>query len=132
VDQELGVYDSPDQRKIIEQHLAALDGPLASERIVDVLEAMESSGSGRPPRSPFRHANGWILTHMRAVEKNFRAWIPGDKNNLGYQAQRFPGLSLEDVRTRVATFGGLLDRFADLSVDQLSRNIFQIRAGSAS
>jgi surface carbohydrate biosynthesis protein len=132
MDRELGVYDSPDQREIIEQNLAALDGPLASDRIVDVLEAMESSGSSRPPRSAFRHAHGWIQTHTRTVEKSFRTWIPGDKNNLGYQAQRFPGLSLEEVRTRVATFGELLGRFADLSVDQLSRNIFQIRAGSAS
>lgn len=132
VDKDLGVYQSPDQRKVIEQHLAALDGPFASDRIVDVLEAMESSGSHGIPRNVFRHALGWIQTETRTAEKNVRMWIPGDKNNRGYQAQRFPGLSPEEVRSRVASFRRLLGRFADLSVEQLSRDIFRISAGSAS
>jgi surface carbohydrate biosynthesis protein len=125
-DGELGACDSPGQRKLIDRHIAALDGPLASDRIVDALGAVESSGA-RPPRpGAFRHARGWLDARFRALEKNVRSWIPGDKNNRGYQEQRFPGLSLDEVRERVDRFGGLLGRFAKLRIEQHSRNIYRI------
>jgi hypothetical protein len=67
-----------------------------------------------------------MYAHLRTLDKNRRSLIPGDKNNPVYQDQRFPGLSLDEARVRVARFGALLGRFGALRIDQYSRNSFEI------
>ena len=126
LDGKLGPYESTRQREVVEYHIAALDGPLASDRIVDVLEALEASGKRPDARGPVRYAKAWMYAHLRALDKNRRSRIPGDKNNPVYQNQRFPGLSLGEARARVARFGALLGRFEALRINQHSRNSFQI------
>jgi len=126
LDGKLGPYESQRQREIVEHHIAALDGPLASDRIVDALEALEASGKRPDARGPARYAGAWMYAHLRTLDKNRRSLIPGDKNNPVYQDQRFPGLSLDEARARIARFGALLGRFEALRIDQYSRNCFEI------
>jgi len=120
----LGVCDGPDQRKLVAQHIASLSGPLASERIVQALE--------RPRKVPrvgtVDQLTGWTASQLRRVEKFVRSRIPGDKNDPGYQEQRYPSVSLDAVRERVGRFGQLLGRFQELSVSRVSERIFRIDA----
>ena len=74
--------------------------------------------------------NGWAQSQFRRVEKYVRSRIPGDKNGPGYQEQRFPGVSITEVRERVTRFGRLLDRFQGVSVTRVSEHIFRLDADS--
>ena len=122
----LDVHDGPDQQKLIAQYIASLDGPLACDRIVEALEGPRPV----PEARAFGRMNGWAQSQFRRVEKYVRSRIPGDKNGPGYQEQRFPGVSITEVRERVTRFGRLLDRFQGVSVTRVSEHIFRLDADS--
>jgi len=123
-----GVREGAEQRALVRYHIAAMDGPLASDRIVDALEGIERGGA-RPARpGAARFARAWLHANLRRAEKFARSMIPGDKNNPAYQEQRFPRLSIESVRERAARFAELLGRFENLEIVERHPNIFEVRS----
>jgi len=58
-----------------------------------------------------------------------RAKIPGNRNSADYQRHRFPGVTLEGLRERAARLANLLDRFAEVRIQQRTEDIFEIRTG---
>jgi len=124
-----GVREGSEQRALIDHHIAAMDGPLASDRIVDALESVERGGV-RPVRVGWsRYARAWSHANLRRAEKFVRSQIPADKNNAAYQEQRFPRLPLKVVRARADRLAALLGRFEKLEVAERYSNIFEIRPG---
>jgi hypothetical protein len=123
---ELGPCDTPEHWQCVRHHIAALDGPLASERIVDVLEDMEGQPSGVVQPGRLRYARGWMRAHLRARSKRANANKPGHKNNADYERKRFPGITLAEVRDRLNRLGKQLGRFESLQVEEIEDNIFRI------
>ena len=123
---ELGPLDYFARRKILDPHIAALDGPLAAERIVQVLEA-EGYGKRQPPASSMKdHIQGRVQNNFRTMVKRVNMRRPGHRNNLAYHAHRFPDISAEEIEKKVARLGKLLNRFETIKVIQLSKHIFRI------
>jgi surface carbohydrate biosynthesis protein len=123
---ERKINDFPSRRQRIEQHIAALEGPLAAERMVDVLE-QAGYASRLPPRpSPGRYLEGWVHTKARNCVKAINMRRSGHRNSIEYHAHRFPDIALEDLRGKVERLGRQLDRFEEIRVRQLSRHIFGI------
>jgi hypothetical protein len=123
---ELGPLDYADRRKILDQHIAALDGPFAAERIVRVLEA-EGYNKRQPPGAPISdYVQGWSHNNLRTMVKRINMRRPGHRNNLAYHAHRFPDISVEQVMKRVKRMGKLLNRFETIKLAQISKHIFRI------
>lgn len=123
---ELGPLDYADRRKILDQHIAALDGPLAAERIVRVLEA-EGYNKRQPPAAPISDCvQGWGHNNLRTMVKRINMRRPGHRNNLAYHAHRFPDISMEEIMRRVKRMGKLLNRFGTIKVTQMTKHIFRI------
>jgi hypothetical protein len=123
---ELGTAASEEREALIKYYLAAQDGPLACERIVDILE---ESGYGRskPPAKPLRtYAQGWILATLKAMATKLNMRRPGP-NRLAYHNHRFPQISVAEIDQRIARFGKLLNRFGTIHVEQHSKHLFWIR-----
>lgn len=125
LDGRLGASDDPDQWRHLANHIASIDGSLASERIVDVLERMASAGAFSPPAAPTR-LGGWLQAQARAGQKRINSYRPGHKNNATYQRHRFPGVTLEEVRERVVRLRKSLGRFDSVRIGALSRNLFRV------
>jgi surface carbohydrate biosynthesis protein len=123
---ELGPNDHPDRQRTLERHIAALDGPLASERMVDVLE--EVGYGDRPPRSSTlpRQLRGQVRNRVRTAWKRSKMRKRQNRNSQDYHDHRYPELSLDDVRGRVVRLGEQLGRFEGLRVQQLSHDLLQI------
>lgn len=122
---EVGALDPGKRRALLDPHLAALDGPLAADRMVDVLVAAGYL-DGPPPAAPLlSHARGWLRNEARAVKKRINMRRPGHRNNIVYHAHRFPDISVAEVRDRVARFGRLLNRFADVRVERHGAHTFR-------
>lgn len=124
---ERDVREGSEQRALINHHIAAIDGPLASDRIVDALESIELGRERPARRGRTRYARAWSHANLRRAEKFVRSLIPADKNNTAYQEQRFPKLPLDTVRARADRFAKVLGRFEKLEVAELHSNIFEIR-----
>lgn len=123
---ELGTAAGEEREALIKYYLAAQDGPLACERIVDILE---ESGYGRskPPAKPLgTYAQGWMLATLKAMATKLNMRRPGP-NRLAYHDHRFPQISVAEIEQRVARFGKLLNRFGTIRVEQHSKHLFWIR-----
>ena len=123
---ETGAAGGMERKALIDHYLAAQEGPLACERMVEVLIA---SGYDRqaPSASPMlMRAAGWVKCNIRAIraQTNMRRSGPNRKK---YQAHRFPELALADIERRIERFGKLLNRFDNIKVSLHSRHIFNIR-----
>ena len=119
--------ETEDRLERAHRHLASLEGPLASDRIVDVLADRYPPGARLERPQPLRFAAAWLHSEARALFKRARARIPGNRNSADYQRHRFPGVTLESLRERAARLAGLLNRFDELRIRQLAEDTFEIR-----
>jgi surface carbohydrate biosynthesis protein len=123
---ELGALTYKERRKTLDQHIAALDGTLAAERMVDALEAGEYDCK-RPKATPLgEFAKGWVHNTLRTGVKQINMRRPGHRNNLTLHAHRFPDISTNEIVERIARMGALLNRFETIKVTQMSKHIFRI------
>ena len=123
---EKRINEFPSRRQQIERHVAALDGPLAAERLVDVLE-QSGYASRLPPRpNASQYFRGWVHANARAVVKTINTRRPGHRNSIAYHAHRFPDVSVAELSRKVERLGRQLGRFAKVRVRRHSRHIFKI------
>jgi hypothetical protein len=108
-------------------YLSAQDGPLACVRIVDVLERIVAAHPEllRPALKNVLH--GRYLATKRRIKKLLKSYLPKSKYRSEFQQYRYPVVSLEEMRKRVARFQNLLGQSGKLEVEQLSEFIFRIR-----
>ncbi len=124
---QLGALEYRVRRKIMDRHIAALDGALAADRMVDALEAGEYH-QRRPDATPFgKYAQGWVHNTLRTAVKQVNMRRPGHRNNLAFHAHRFPDISVSQIMERIERMGALLGRFGSIGVEPHSKHIFTIR-----
>jgi surface carbohydrate biosynthesis protein len=122
---ELGVAGGEARRAVIDRYLAGREGPLACERIVSVLEQMVDGPSGKGIGVADR-IHGWALCTGRTLIKRFNAYLPGSHNRPAFQRHRYPGVSPEAIRDRVARFQKILKRGARIEVEAMGGQFFRI------
>jgi surface carbohydrate biosynthesis protein len=121
----LGPLDGRERARIFERHLTALDGPLAADRIVDVLEARYVTA--RPPRPPLgTYVPAWIGGNVRTTGKLINRLRPNHRSGAAFHAHRFPALTVSDLETRIERFGRLLGRFDGVRATRLAPHVFRI------
>jgi surface carbohydrate biosynthesis protein len=115
-----------ERKALIDHHLAATEGPLACERIIDVLEKITQRRSKmlKPPLSD--RFGGWWVANGRRLIKQAKAYLPGPHNRPEFQRHRYPGIQLEELHDRLRRFQKLLGSEEELRVKQLYTHIFQI------
>jgi surface carbohydrate biosynthesis protein len=124
---ELGPADGDERKQLIEHYLAAQDGPLACERIVDVLKDIVKGQTKLPKPGMAARISGRSLWAVRTLIKRFKDSRPGSHNRPEFQRHRYPGLSLEDMQTRVSRFQQILNDHQALKVEKISTKFFRIQ-----
>jgi surface carbohydrate biosynthesis protein len=124
---ELGPAKGEERRTLMGYYLTAQDGTLACQRIVDVLENIVNDQSETTKQSLQNRLHGRFLAAKRRVKKRFKSFLPESKYRSEFQRHRYPGISLEEMRARVARFQDLLGQGGELAVEQISEYIFRIR-----
>jgi surface carbohydrate biosynthesis protein len=125
---ELGAADGKERKDLIDQYLAAQDGKLACERIVDVLEQIEGR-SQLPETSSLQRFGGWCRAKGRHLLKRAKAYLPGTHAPPEFHRHRYPGISLDELTTRIRKFQQLLNDDKELSLEELFPHIFCISGG---
>ncbi|MBL8673330.1 MAG: hypothetical protein JNL07_00460 [Rhodospirillales bacterium] len=129
---EIDASEARAQRELLDRHISAFDGPLAVERIADVVEGVERAGDrGGAPGFGDRLV-GHIAARWRTRQKERAASVPRHKSNVAYTRHRFPGIVEPEVQRRIDAFAGILGRFEGVRAATLDENIFRIvPAGAA-
>lgn len=122
----LGPVAAAQRRRVLERHLAATTGPLAADRVVDVL-VNAGYGEALPPRpGAARYATAWATANIRTLVKHINRYRSGHWNSSAYHAHRFPELDVADVEERLHRLQAALGRFGGIRVERASRFIFRI------
>jgi surface carbohydrate biosynthesis protein len=123
---ELGTADGDERKALIDQYLTAQEGPLACERMVDVLEGM-MEGRLELPRPPLHdRLAGLSMSTIRTLIKRAKERLPGSHNRPEFQRHRYPEVSLEEIRARLSWFQQVLGDSKELKVEQISKQFFEI------
>ncbi len=123
---ELGAAKGDERKALVNQHLAALDGPLACERIVDVLEKALSKLK-MSPSPPIRNRfNGWFKTTKRRIRQRYKSYQPGSLKTPEFERHRYPPVDANEISARLARFQQLLGDGADVKVEPIFDKLFRI------
>jgi surface carbohydrate biosynthesis protein len=123
---ELGAVDGNESNVLMNHHLAATSGPLACERIVDVIEKISAAYSQMQEPTLIHIMNGWSVATTRRLVKKLLSYLPESHNRPEFHRHRYPGTSLDEVRERVTRIKKALGDRSVSQVDQISSEIFQI------
>jgi surface carbohydrate biosynthesis protein len=123
---KIGTVDGDDRKTLFNRYLAAQDGPLACERMVDVLEEITEDQSGfLRPAAPYQWV-GRSLANGRRLIKWFKSFVPGSHAPPEFHRHRYPGISLEELRSLVLKFQKILGDKSEMKVEQIYDQIFRI------
>jgi surface carbohydrate biosynthesis protein len=126
LDGHLGAAGGAERHAIIGRYMAALDGPLACERLVDVLEkAVTQDGLPPAPALPNRTL-GAAFSAGRTIFKKWIVKVSSSHAPPEFHRHRFPGIGIEEVRRRIARFQRVLDDATPIQVEPLADQIFRI------
>jgi len=115
-----------DQQQVLEHNIAALTGPFAADRMVDVLREA-GYGDRQPAPTPLpEYLAGRLHTGIRTSVKQINMRRPGHRNNIRYHDHRFPPIAVEELQRRIDRLGELTGRFGSVRVNQTSRHIYRI------
>jgi surface carbohydrate biosynthesis protein len=127
LDDQLGVADGDERKALLNRNLAAQSGPLACERVIDVLEKIIEDMSRAPEPSMLNKLKTRVWSNRRRLKKRLRGYRSNmSHNRADFLKHRYPNISLEEMRQRVARFQRLLGHDEELKVEQFANQFFRI------
>jgi surface carbohydrate biosynthesis protein len=126
---ELGAAGGEEREILVRQHLAALDGPLACERIVDVCEKIIDGQLERSKPGLLDRLTGYCMANMRTLKRKIKAHLPRAQNKPEFHRHRYPEVSLEEIQRRMLRFQQVLVDSRQPQVEQISYQFFRIIGG---
>jgi surface carbohydrate biosynthesis protein len=127
---ELGAADGDERRALVKDYLTAHDGPLACERIVDVLDNMLQTKPGLAKPALNRRVRGWTLANWRRFNRYIRKYLPGKHAPEEFHRHRYPGVTLQELNMRISRLQQVIGDPSQLKTDQISNQIFVIEPES--
>jgi len=123
---ELGAANGDQRKALIDHHLAALDGPLACERIVDVLERAIDELKRSPPPPVRDRFNGWLKTTRRRIRQRYKSYLPGSMKSPEFERHRYPPIDAQEISARLARFQRLLGDGNEIKIEPIYSRLFRI------
>jgi len=120
---------SIEKTQLIEKYLACLNGPFASEKIIDVLENFDDTFPLTTPnwRKVFVAKSYAIARkYKRKFNAKFRMSNLNRSQRYQYLQHIFPEIEFSTIQKRIERFQHILQRFPDIKVRTLTKSIFEI------
>ena len=123
---KVGVADGAERKDMIERYLASRSGPLASEKMVEVLAA------ARQGQHDNERPSSWVRLQRRLIAdgyhlyKRLKPMLPGSHNRPAFQKHRYPGISLDGLKQKIERIQEILEDTTRIKVEQLSNVLFKI------
>jgi hypothetical protein len=121
-----GVANGDERKALIGNHIAAQEGALACERMVDVLEKLSDITKNSTETSIANQLACWALSKGLKIARGIKSKLPGSHNRPEFQRHRYPGIALEELKAKALRFQQLLGIDAKLKIEQISDVMFRI------
>ncbi|HJP35556.1 MAG: hypothetical protein QF609_04230 [Gammaproteobacteria bacterium] len=123
---KVDVEQTPAQEALLAKHIEGLSGPLAAERIVEVLAGANYARLQPPAPAAGRWLSGWLESQVRTAVKRVNMRRPHHRNSNRLHDHRFPAVTAAELQRRIDRLGALMGRFSNVRVQQTSRHMFHI------
>ncbi len=123
---EYGAAEGDERKALIDRHLAALEGPFACQRIVDVLTKISKNLSQLPKPALRDRLTGHLKAVRRRVRQGYRSYLPGSFKSLSFQRHRYPAIATEEVAERLSRFQQILGDEGKLHLEKINDTLFRI------
>lgn len=127
----LSVGDDTQRKTLIDRYLAAQDGPLACERIIDACEDMLVEEGGYDTINIKDLIVGRIKANRRAHRKQAKARRSNSHLQSDFQQHRYPDISIEKIQSRLSRFQKILGDDNRLQVKRIYDHSFRISSMGA-
>ena len=123
---ELGAASGEERKALVNHHLAALDGPLACERIVDVLaKAIDELKMSPSPLIRDRF-NGWFKTTKRHIRQRYKSTQSGSLKSKDFERHRYPPIDEKEIGDRLNRFRQILGYTSEVKTKPVFGKLFRI------
>jgi len=119
--------NAEERKTVVDHYLASQSGPLACERMVDVLESFAAGGNDNSGPSAVERFQRKVIAGVYHQYKRIKPRLPGSHNRPEYQRHRFPNISVDRIKSKIERIQQLLNDNTRVSVEPLSDVLFQIR-----
>ncbi len=125
---KLGVADGHERQELVKRYLASQDGPLACERMVDVLASATAAKENNTVPSLWDRLQRRLIADGYHLYKRLKPMLPGSHNRPEFQKHRYPGISFDALKKKVERIQQIQKDTNRLKVSQLSEVLFRISA----
>jgi hypothetical protein len=123
---KVGVAASAERKEMIERYLTSRSGPLACEKMVDVLAAAHAGRNDNESPSPWVRLQRRIIADGYHLYKRLKPMLPGSHNRPEFQKHRYPGISLDGLKQKIERIQKILKDSTRINVEQLSDVLFKL------
>jgi len=123
----LGAADGDERRALIERHIATRSGAFACERIVEILERINYPSGNGNGRRRLQRIEDWIARSGLHQVRRLASWWPGSHNRPEFQRHRYPGISLDELKAKLAKFQRAIGNETAIEVEQITDAAFRLR-----
>ena len=123
---ELGPAGGAKLDALIDYFLAGREGPLACERMVDVLAGFADKMSQTPHPGMWQWLRSRYKANRRRIKKAYRAWQPGSRKSPEFERHRYPAITAGELAERIARFQQVLGDDTRLLLSQIYDKIYKI------
>jgi len=115
---KIGPRNTPETKQMVDDYLFAMEGPLACERIVEVLEKIIKNNAEFSRLSIGHRLEGRFMAYRRRLRKQ--------NKRTELHRHRYPSIAEEVMQQQISRFGGLLGISTDLKIEQIFNQVFRI------
>ncbi len=123
---KIGVANGADRKQMIERYLASRNGPMASEKMVEVLAAATSNQGTEDSPSTWVRLQRRVIADAYHLYKRLKPMLPGSHNRPAFQKHRYPGISIDGLNQKIERLQEVLNDTTRIKVEQLSDVLFKI------
>jgi len=123
---QLGAADGDERKVLFDRYVTAQDGPLACDRIIDVIEKITVSAQKLPRPCYNNQLTGRSLANARRLIRRLESYFPGLHTPREFHRHRYPGISRDELQRRITRFQHVLGDKTELKADQIFDQVFCI------
>jgi hypothetical protein len=123
---KLGVADGIERQALVKRYLASQEGPLACEKMVEVLAAAIARQKDDDRPSWWECLQRRLIADGYHLYKRLKPMLPGSHNRPEFQKHRYPGISLDQLKRKIKRIQNILNDTTRLKVEKLSDVLFRI------
>ncbi len=123
---QTGAADGDEREELIKVHLAAQSGPLACERIIDVIAAANGDGGPSTPAGITGGLKRGAISLALRLVRRYKAKLPGSHNRPEFQNHRYPGIALDAVKNKLQILQHAIGDETEIEVANVTAKIFKI------